>query len=308
MGIIDWLADKIQTSTGEKERRELVQIVKDLADEFKEKVSQAIVSLNRKLNEFNQKIIQLNEFRSRHVKKNIEQLYTFLSKYGNCRSYKAYAPEAGKLPAEFPKREMAQINDYITEIDWSKEDVFRDTFWLSPLGMKFKTRSQNLSMRERVNELKLQIEQTIREINAQEFTAELETEICELYLKNVQMISQVITTKIIPEIELVDAFFQAEEIKDSVLGGNQVQKYNFHYNIGALIGTPYERHYRFIKNAFMFYVISSKIYDTPVLTNLLNHTVSSDDKQQIEEERRVLIEQARVVSGAMSVARGKELL
>ena len=69
MGIIDWLADKIQTSTGEKERRELVQIVKDLADEFKEKVSQAIVSLNRKLNEFNQKIIQLNEFRSRHVKK-----------------------------------------------------------------------------------------------------------------------------------------------------------------------------------------------------------------------------------------------
>lgn len=127
-------------------------------------------------------------------------------------------------------------------------------------------------------------------------------------MKNVQMISQVITTKIIPEIELVDAFFQAEEIKDSVLGGNQVQKYNFHYNIGVLIGTPYERHYRFIKNAFMFYVISSKIYDTPVLTNLLNHTVSSDDKQQIEEERRVLIEQARVVSGAMSVARGKELL
>lgn len=69
MSIIDWVADKIQTSTGEKERRELVQTVKDLADEFKQKVSQAIASLNRKLNEFNQKITQLNEFRSRYVRK-----------------------------------------------------------------------------------------------------------------------------------------------------------------------------------------------------------------------------------------------
>lgn len=109
--------------------------------------------------------------------------------------------------------------------------------------MKFKTRNQNLSMRERINELKFQIEQTVREINAQEFTAGLETEICELYLRNVQMISQVITTKIIPEIELVDAFFEAEEIKDSILGGQRVQEYKFHYNIGVLIGTPHERHY-----------------------------------------------------------------
>lgn len=243
MSIIDWVADKIQTSTGEKERRELVQTVKDLADEFKQKVSQAIASLNRKLNEFNQKITQLNEFRSRYVRKNIEQLHTFLSKYGNCKPYKTYAPEAGKFPAEFPKREMAQIDDYVREIDWSREDIFRDTFYLNPLGMKFKTRNQNLSMRERINELKFQIEQTVREINAQEFTAGLETEICELYLRNVQMISQVITTKIIPEIELVDAFFEAEEIKDSILGGQRVQEYKFHYNIGVLIGTPHERHY-----------------------------------------------------------------
>ena len=28
MGLIDWLADKVQASTGEKERRELVQTIK----------------------------------------------------------------------------------------------------------------------------------------------------------------------------------------------------------------------------------------------------------------------------------------
>ena len=259
------------------------------------------------MNEFNQKITQLNEFRSKRVKENIERLYTFLSKYGNCKPYKTYAPEESKLPAEFPKREMAKIEDYVTEVDWSKEDVFWDTFLLSPLGMKNKTRNQNLSMHEHINELKLQIEQTVGEINAREFTAGLETEICELYLRNVQTIAKVITTKIIPEIELVDAFFQAEAIKDSVIGGNQAKEYKFYYDISALIGTVYERHYRFIKNALMFYVISCKIYDTPVLTNLLNHTVSPNDKQQVESEHQILVEQARIVSGSMSVARGKEL-
>lgn len=306
MGIIDWLADKVQTSTGEKERRELVQTVKELAVEFKEKVSEAVTRLNEKLSNFNQVLAKLNEFRSKSVKENIEQLNTFLSKYGRCKPYSAYIPESEKLPAEFPMRQMVQIEDYITEIDWSKDDVFRDTFWLSPLGMKFKTRNQNLSMHEHIGELKLQIEQTVREIDAQTFTAGLETEICNLYLSNVRMISEVITTKIIPEIELVDAFFQAEAIKDSVISESQSREIRFHYDICALIGTPYERHYQFIKNALMFYVISCKIYGTPVLTHLLRHTISTDDKQQIETEHKLLLQQAQAVSTSMIVMRGEE--
>lgn len=306
MGIIDWLADKVQASTGEKERRELVQTIKNLAKEFKEKVSEAIAHLNEKLRNFNQALTKLNDFRRKHIKDNIEQLNAFLSKYGRCKPYCAYIPEDEKLPVEFPMRQMVQIEDYISEIDWSKEDVFRDTFWLSPLGMKFKTRNQNLSMHERIGELKLQIEQTVNEIDSQTFTAGLEEEICNLYLKNVRMISKIITTKIIPEIELVDAFFQAEVIKDSVISEAQLKNIKFYYNICALIGTPYERHYQFIKNALMFYVISCKIYDTPVLTHLLSHTTSISDKQQIETEYNLLLQQAQAVSNSMIVMRGEE--
>lgn len=306
MGIIDWLADKVQTSTGEKERRELVQTIKNLAEEFKQKVSEAIDQLNEKIGNFNHILTKLNEFRSKHVKENIEQLHTFLSKYGRCKPYSAYVPETDKPPAEFPMRQMVQIEDYVSEIDWSKDDVFRDTFWLSPLGMKFKTRNQNLSMHERIGELNLQIEQTVREIDAQTFTAGLEIEICNLYLKNVRMISTVISTKIIPEIELVDAFFQAEAIKDSIISESQLKEIRFHYNICTLIGTPYEQHYQFIKNALMFYVISCKIYDTPVLTHLLSHTISIDDKQQIETEHKLILQQARTVSNSMIVMRGEE--
>lgn len=197
--------------------------------------------------------------------------------------------------------------DYVSEIGWSKDDIFLNTFLLSPLGMKFKTRNQNVSMHERINALKLQIEQTVQEIDMNTFTAGLEIEICNLYLRNVRTISEVITTKIVPEIELVDAFFQAEAIKDAIIVEAQPRELKFHYNVCTLIGTPYERHYRFIKNAFMFYVISCKIYDTPVLTHLLGHTTSIEDKKQIEGEHQLLLQQAQAISESMTVARGGKI-
>lgn len=307
MSIIDWLADKVQTSTGEKERRELVQTVKELAEEFRQRVSDAIARLNERLDGFNKILVKLNEYRSKYIKTNIEQLYIFLSKYGQCKPYNEYTPEEEKLPAEFPMREMVRIEEYVSEIDWSKDDVFLNTFLLSPLGMKFKTRNQNVSMHERINALKLQIEQTVQEIDMNTFTAGLEIEICNLYLRNVRTISEVITTKIVPEIELVDAFFQAEAIKDAIIVEAQPRELKFHYNICTLIGTPYERHYQFIKNTFMFYVISCKIYDTPVLTHLLGHTTSIEDKKQIEGEHQLLLQQAQAVSESMTVARGGKI-
>ena len=77
MSIIDWLADKVQTSTGEKERRELVQTVKELAEEFRQRVSDAIARLNERLDGFNKILVKLNEYRSKYIKTNIEQLYIF---------------------------------------------------------------------------------------------------------------------------------------------------------------------------------------------------------------------------------------
>lgn len=297
----------MQTSTGEKERRELVQTVKELAEEFRQRVSDAIARLNERLDGFNKILVKLNEYRSKYIKTNIEQLYIFLSKYGQCKPYNEYTPEEEKLPAEFPMREMVRIEEYVSEIDWSKDDVFLNTFLLSPLGMKFKTRNQNVSMHERINALKLQIEQTVQEIDMNTFTAGLEIEICNLYLRNVRTISEVITTKIVPEIELVDAFFQAEAIKDAIIVEAQPRELKFHYNVCTLIGTPYERHYQFIKNTFMFYVISCKIYDTPVLTHLLGHTTSIEDKKQIEGEHQLLLQQAQAVSESMTVARGGKI-
>lgn len=303
---IDWLAKQVQDSTGETERRDLVRQLKEFALKFKANISDALRPLNAAIEHFNQRLKSLNDIRKDKVSGIIENLFTFLEKYGNCKPRKAYAPESEKLPAEFPKRDMEQIDHYIGNVDWSKDDVFLDTFLCTPIGMKIKTRGQNLSMREQLHEFQLQMDETLQEIEGRTFVTKIETDICELYIENVKLITDVITTKILPEIELVDAFFQAQAIKDRILSERFVEDVSFSYPISTLVGTPYETHYQFIKNAFLFYIISCRIYDTPVLTKLLNHSALPQDYQELQKERKHLDTQAQAVSHAMLLPRGEE--
>lgn len=308
MGIIRWAANKVQESTGEKERRELVAKTKELFIEFKKRVSEALSTLNQEIDKFNKQIKDLNAIRVSKVRNNIDKLSAFLSKYGNCKASGEYAPESGKIPVEFPEAEKARIEDYIQDIDWSSEEVFRNTLFRTSIGMKMKTKKQNLAMREGLEELQLQIDQTVRELEIRRQGTELEQEICSLYIKNIRFINAFIEEKILPEIELVDAFFEALQIKDKVIADQSLQNAKFSYNLKALVGTPYEKHYTFIRNAFMFYILSCRIYDTPVLTNLLSHNVSNSDLNAIKTEGATLQDGASIVGNAMIMDRGKKVV
>ena len=302
---VDWLAKQVQNSTGETERRDLVLQLKEFAIAFKQKLSDALRPLNEAIERFNQKISELNAIRKREVHKNIETLFSFLQKYGNCKSRNAYAQERQALPAEFPKQEMDAIENYIGNVDWSQDQVFLETFLRTPVGIRMSTRKQNLSMREQLHEFQLKMDAMLQEIEGKTFVTKIETDICELYMENVRLITDIITTKILPEIELVDAFFQVEIIKNQVLSERPVEDTSFSYPISTLIGTPYETHYQFIKNAFLFYVISCRIFDTPILTRLLDHSVLPEDYQQLQKERELLDDQAKSVTDTMLLPRGE---
>lgn len=308
MGIIknfiNILAKEVQKTTGESNRREKVAQLKKLAVEFKEKVSDAILHLNECIHFFNNSIQKLNILRNTTLKDNIDRLAVFLGKFGACKEIGAYAQEQNKFLAEFPSQEMYKIEDYIGEVDWSQDDVFLNTFMLSPIGMKIKTRNQNLSLQEHINELIIQTESTIAELSAKQYSTQLETQICDLYISNIQIISDVITKKILPEMELVEAFFQAEKIKNEVLCDHELNDLAFAYNLRSIINTPYHKHFQFVKNAVAFYVISCKIYNTSVLTNLLCDRVSETDLEQLKGERKVLNANAEILHNSMSVARG----
>lgn len=161
---LDWCADKVQTVTGEKERRQLVQQFKDMYDEFKFTVKQKVEEINEKIKEFNLSIQKINLFRKKQIEPEIVCLGEFLGKFGNTKSIGAYAEEREKYEIDLPEQKYEIIEDYIFEIDWSQEEVFTNTFFLTPVGMTMKTKQQNLSMREQLNNFRLEIDETLSQL------------------------------------------------------------------------------------------------------------------------------------------------
>ena len=293
--VLDWAADKVQTVTGEKERRELVAEFKERYISFKDNVEKSVALLNELITGFNNKIKELNRIRKGVVYKNITELSSFLNKFGKVKAVGEYCREEEKQIQGLPEQQFERVENYITEVDWSKDDVFMNTFFLSPIGMKMKTRKQNLSMREKLHEFIMESEETINQLKMRAFAVEQDRKICEMYIDCVSYVSKYIVNIILPELELVEAFFQAQKIKDEIVANNPLQDLKFKNNIELLHDTIYEKHYLFVKNTFMFYVLSCKIYNTPVLTRLLTNQTTSEDAKLLEKQKQALLLQGNQV-------------
>lgn len=294
--MLDWAADKVQTMTGEKERRQLVGKLREQYGIFVEAVERAISVLNNRIKQFNVKVGDLNRIRKGEIRNNLASLSAFLSKFGKVREVGDYADEQEKAFHGLPEKQFEQVERYIADVDWSNDEVFLNTFLLSPLGMKFKTRKMNLSMREQLHELTLESEHTVKKLQQMTFAAEQDRCICEVYVKCVKYISDYIDNIIVPELEAVEALFEALKIKDAILAGHELRAVKFNINMELLHDTPYGTHYHFVKNAFMFYVLSCKIYSTPVLTRLLKGQTTAADLNMMERQEQALRLQGKQVS------------
>ncbi|CUO61845.1 hypothetical protein [Intestinibacter bartlettii] len=304
--ILDWAADKVQTVTGEKERRRLVSEFKDVYDEFKTDVEIKISDINRIISEFNRNIRKINNVRKTDVEKNIVLLSNFLGKFGKVKSIGEYYMEKESNMLVLPEHKFEMKESYINEIDWSKDDVFQDTFFLTPIGMTIKTKEQNLSINEKLNQLRLEAEETLNQLKIKEYAAEQDRVIANLYIDCIEIITNYIKEVIIPELKVVESFFQVLKIKNEVISGNSLQEIKFSNDIELLRDTQYEKHFLFVKNAFMFYVISCKIYNTPVLTRLLNNKTEKQDIDLLEKDKKLLLEHKKVVGGNLMFVRGEQ--
>lgn len=304
--ILDWAADKVQTVTGEKERRRLVSEFKDVYDEFKTDVEIKISDINRIISEFNRNIRKINNVRKTDVEKNIVLLSNFLGKFGKVKSIGEYYMEKESNMLVLPEHKFEMKESYINEIDWSKDDVFQDTFFLTPICMTIKTKEQNLSINEKLNQLRLEAEETLNQLKIKEYAAEQDRVIANLYIDCIEIITNYIKEVIIPELKVVESFFQVLKIKNEVISGNSLQEIKFSNDIELLRDTQYEKHFLFVKNAFMFYVISCKIYNTPVLTRLLNNKTEKQDIDLLEKDKKLLLEHKKVVGGNLMFVRGEQ--
>ncbi len=303
--IFDWASDKVQTFTGEKDRREYVEKIKTTYDGFKVQVTKNVNSVNDSIKNLNDSIKKLNKFRSQNITQNIEYLGDFLLHFGNVKAIGEYAEEEDACCLNIPEQRFLSIEDYIAEIDWSQEEVFATGFFLGPLGMKKKTQKQNLSMQEQLDSLKIEAEQTIIQLKNLKFYAEQDKKIAEIYIYCVEKIITYIEKVIIPELDVIEAFFQALELKNHIIVDDHIENITFKNNIDLIKNTQYHDHYMFVKNAYMFYIIACKIYNTPVLSNLLKGESADGDYEKITQENEILEEQIINVDRFLSFTRGE---
>ena len=299
MGIIDFMAKKVQDFSGETERRELVQEFKCAYQEHRRKLNEIIEKVNVKISNFNNKIQQINVFRQEKVIKNIYQLGNFLKYFGHLDLSSQFILESEKDKEILPQKKLDKISNYIDEVDWSRDDVFLKTFSKTIIGAKLETRKMNLSMRDNLNHFRLSATHTENTLESKGESIEIDIRIANLYEENIKTIDQVITKKVIPELELIEAFMQAEAIKNNILVNNNDIDLTTNHDFSLLKGTVYDKHYQFIKNTFMFYIISKKIYNTPILTNLLSDSATRDDLKNILNEKEVLNIQQESLSNQM---------
>lgn len=288
--IFDKLSEKVQDFTGEAKRRELVDQFKEVYGNYRWDICELIKKINLAINRFNERIEKLNEYRANIVKKDIFYLGVFLNQFGSLKKSQNFAIEEKQEQVELPQKHFEQIEDYIGDIDWSKDEVFNKSFTKGIWGTRSETRKLNLQTTGDLNRFIFEGNRANEVAKSKVNFIEQDIKILDLYQESVQTISETIEEKIIPEIELVKAFLQCDKIKNQILANQEVAVTNEN-DISLIAGTMYNKHYKFIKNSFLFFIISSKIYNTPVLTNLLNNEEHGDEGKTVIKYGEILTEQ-----------------
>ncbi|WP_338709146.1 hypothetical protein [Paenibacillus amylolyticus] len=288
--VLDRSADLVQGMTGEKERREQVDRLKRLYDIYRSDISLLIEKINRTVNRFNNRIEELNKVRETKIKRNVAYLGMFLSQFGNINSVKDFTAEEQQNQIELPHKKFEAIDDYIEKIDWSKGDVFAKTFFKTMLGVTVETRNKNKKTAQRIEEFTIEGNQMLENSKLKLRFVEEDIQIIDMYQKSVESISDTIESKVMPELELIQAFLQCETLKNQLIA-NQELSVTTVTDPGLLATSRYQKHYKFVKNALFFFVISSRIYNTPVLTNLLTNEKHEKEREAVSNYRRIVTKQ-----------------
>ena len=289
MGLFDWAIECIEDFTGKTERDRIVREMNSLQKDVEKTLDSGIKNINKQIEELNTNIDKLNSFRENLVKNNLISLDRFLQKFGYVDKNMSFQEE---YSWSYYKRNVALINDieeYKNEYDLDGSlELLKAIFGF--VYLHFKRQKENEKLNVKLGEMRHAYEKLKNDLKYQEQFYKENNEIALLYMVCLNEIHLTIENIVLTEFETVEAFCQALELKNKVIADEDVDSVIFKNRISALQGTHYDKHYRFIKNAYAFYVISLKIYNTPVLSNLFTSKFSKSKFAETENELKYLKE------------------
>ncbi len=290
MGIINWAARKVQNFTGETDRKQIVAQTKLEYVKSRKEIEYIVQELNYTIEKFNIKIVELNNYREKRIKNDVEKLGSFLSTFGNIKDISEYSEEKEKSFFNIPERAFEKVENYIADIDWSSDEIFLRTFFQGGAFASIFTRGQNLKMREILAKFKADMMGEKDKLNNKiEMIEKVDMRICDLYIELIKAICYYIEFQIVPQIEVIQSFLECESVKNVYIADTKaktIENVEYETDIKLYDNTIYQKHFNFIRNAFWFYILSSTIYSSPVLTKLLeNKNITDNDIEKLEGQK-----------------------
>lgn len=290
MGIINWAARKVQNFTGETDRKQIVAQTKLEYVKSRKEIEYIVQELNYTIEKFNIKIVELNNYREKRIKNDVEKLGSFLSTFGNIKDISEYSEEKEKSFFNIPERAFEKVENYIADIDWSSDEIFLRTFFQGGAFASIFTRGQNLKMREILAKFKADMMGEKDKLNNKiEMIEKVDMRICDLYIELIKAICYYIEFQIVPQIEVIQSFLECESVKNVYIADTKaktIENVEYETDIKLYDNTIYQKHFNFIRNAFWFYILSANIYSSPVLTKLLkNKRLTKDDIKELEGQK-----------------------
>ena len=287
MGIINLVARKVQNFTGETDRKQIVAQTKLEYVKSRKEIEYIVQELNYTIEKFNIKIVELNNYREKRIKNDVEKLGSFLSTFGNIKDMSEYSEEKEKSFFNIPERAFEEVENYIADIDWSSDEVFLRTFFQGGAFASIFTRGQNLKMLERLEEFKNSVINMKDKLNNKiKMIEKVDMRVCDLYIELIKAICYYIEFQIVPQIEVIQSFLECESVKNVYIADTKaktIENVEYETDIKLYDNTIYQKHFNFIRNAFWFYILSANIYSSPVLTKLLkNKRLTKDDIKEFE--------------------------
>ena len=296
MGIINWAARKVQNFTGETDRKQIVAQTKLEYVKSRKEIEYIVQELNYTIEKFNIKIVELNNYREKRIKNDVEKLGSFLSTFGNIKDISEYSEEKEKSFFNIPERAFEEVENYIADIDWSSDEVFLRTFFQGGVFASIFTKGKNVEMLERLEEFKNSVINMKDKLNNKiKMIEKVDMRVCDLYIELIKAICYYIEFQIVPQIEVIQSFLECESVKNVYIADTKaktIENVEYETDIKLYDNTIYQKHYNFVRNSFWFYILSATIYSSPVLTKLLeNKKITDNDIEKLEGQKLLCKEQ-----------------
>ncbi len=310
MGVIGWIQDQIEDFTGKTERDDILKEMEKMGEKIEKTLENGIEKINTQIENLNENIEKINEFRKYQVKEDLNNLEILLERFGFVDKKMFFTEESIWEDSNFKIDLINNIEDYKQRYELDSSWEILKFFFVGGILLHFKRQKENLKLRAELKKIEIEYEKLKNDLEYQEKFYKENNEITLLYMVCLTEINLTIVNVILPEFELVEAFCQALEIKNKVIAEANIKNINFKNHITALNKTNYDKHYRFIKNAYAFYVISLKMYNTPILTNLfisnsskLDLDKSKKELKQLREKQKLLKEQENIIRENLMIER-----